>query len=306
MSMKKILNLLVILLGVIVLVGCNKNENSLENEIKIITPYDAPHLALGGLLEVDNLNIEAVNGADNLKTALLKGTHDIVVAPINLGATLFNGGKTNYKVAAILTTNNAYIVTKKENKLDSLNDLNGEKVLAFGQTGVPGSLLKRLYSDYELDINNVDFTFASSSAVYSVFSEGSTDAKYALMSELQISKLVLINKIEVKTLDLCSVLGFNAVQACVFVNPNSNNLDDVNKVLELIEENVNWLNANPEEYASKVVSLNRVFEATTKEVIIRGIPLANITYKNAKEYNDEIDNILSIVGVKQPDDSFYY
>lgn len=304
--MKKILNLLVILLGVIILVGCNKNENSLENEIKIITPYDAPHLALGGLLEVDNLNIEAVNGADNLKTALLKGTHDIVVAPINLGATLFNGGKTNYKVAAILTTNNAYIVTKKENKLDRLNDLNGEKVLAFGQTGVPGSLLKRLYSDYELDINNVDFTFASSSAIYSVFSEGSTDAKYALMSELQISKLVLINKIEVKTLDLCSVLGSNAVQACVFVNPNSKNLDDVNKVLKLIEENVNWLNANPEEYASKVVSLDRVFEATTKEVIIRGIPLANITYKNAKEHKDEIENILSIVGVKQPDDSFYY
>lgn len=304
--MKKILSLLVLMLTIILIAGCDNSKNSLENEVKIITPYDTPHLALGGLLEEVNINIEAVNGADNLKTALTTNSHDIVIAPINLGVMLFNGGKSDYKVAAILTMNNTHIVTNKDNKLTSFNDLKNEKVIAFGQNGIPGSILKKLYSDYEFDINNVDFTFGSSSAVYSVFSKGSTDAKYALISELQISKLVLIDKLEIKTLDLCKELGVDVPQACIFINPNSKKLDDVNKVLEMIEINVNWLNNNPEEYASKVITLDRIFGETTKEVIARGIPLANIVYKKGRDYQNEINNILNILGVKKPDDSFYY
>ena len=43
-----------------------------------------------------------------------------------------------------------------------------------------------------------------------------------------------------------------------------------------------------------------------KDVIVRSIPLTNIVYKDAKEYKDEINNVLSMLGLKNPDDSFYY
>ena len=303
--MKKIVLVICLLLSSLCISGCNKNK--LEDEVSIIVPYGSPYLAIGGLIEVENLKIEAVNGAQNLQMALVSGSHDIVIAPINLGAKLFNGGKSNYKIAAVLTLNNTYIITREENKLESFEDLENEKVLGFGQTGIPGSILTKLYNENSfLDINNVDFTFASSSAVYSVFSGGSSDAKYALMSEPEISKLVLNDNIKVKTLDLSKMLDINVVQACVYINPNSENLEEVERVLSMIKDNVSFLNNNPNEYVDKILSLDRTFNETGKEVLIRSIPLTNIVYKEAMEYKTEINNILSILGVKNPDDSFYY
>ena len=188
-----------------------------------------------------------------------------------------------------------------------MNDLVGQKVLAFGQTGIPGSILTKVYNDNSnLDINNVDFTNASSAAVYSIFAGGSSDAKYALMSEPEISKLVLNDKIEVKTLDLCKQLGVDVPQACVYVNPNSSNKEDVTKVLTLISENVKSLNADPASYADKVLPLDRAFESMGKDLIVRSIPLTNIVYKDAKESKTEITNILSLLGVASPKDEFYY
>lgn len=327
--MKKVLSLLVMLFAVLSLAACNTNdlektpvetekeetenkptpeeEIELKKEIKLITPYGTPYLAIGGLIGTENLTIEAVNGPANLQTALVSGSHDIVIAPVNLGSKLYNAGKSAYQMAAVLTMNNAYIVTKAENKLDGLSDLSGQKVLAFGQTGIPGSLLTKLYTDNSnLNINDVDFTQASSAAVYSLFAGGSSDAKYALMSEPEISKLVLNDKIEVKTLDLCELLGIEVAQACVYINLNSENIEDVNKVLALISNNIKSLNENPTAYADKVIPLDRTFEAMGKEIIVRSIPLTNIVYKNAKDSKAEITTILSLLGVASPKDEFYY
>ena len=41
------------------------------------------------------------------------------------------------------------------------------------------------------------------------------------MSEPEISKLVVNDKKEIKTLDLTQVLGTDVPQACILVNPNS-------------------------------------------------------------------------------------
>lgn len=302
--MKKVFIFICILFVSLFVSSCNKNE--LEEEVSIIVPYGSPYLAIGGLLNTESLKIEAVNGAANLQTAFVSGSHDIVIAPINLGAKLYNGGKSSYKIAAVLTLNNTYIVTKEENKLDSINDLLDEKVLGFGQTGIPGSIISKVYEENNfLDISNIDFTFASSTAVYSVFVGGNNPAKYALMSEPEISKLVLNDNIKVRTLDLSKTLNVEVIQACVFVNPNSN-IEEINKVLSLISNNVSSLNQDSEAYADKVLSLDRTFEEMGKDVIVRSIPLTNIVYKDAKEFKDEINNILSILGVKNPDDSFYY
>ena len=124
--MKKIFVVISLLCVSLFISGCSKNK--LEEEVSIIVPYGSPYLAIGGLLENENLKIEAVNGAANLQTAFVSGSHDIVIAPINLGAKLFNGGKSAYKIASVVTLNNTYIVTKEENKLDSIRDLENEKV----------------------------------------------------------------------------------------------------------------------------------------------------------------------------------
>lgn len=301
--MKKILGFILLFIFTLTFSSCGKVE--LENEVTIITPYGTPYLALGGLLNEDNVKIDAVNGADGLKTALVKGEYDVVVAPINLGAQLFNKGNSKYVIEAVITMNNAFIVTDSTNKLDSIKDLVGQKVLAFGQTGIPGSVLKTLYTNNKFDQSLIDFSQASSSAVYSLFAGGSSEAKYALMSEPEISKLVLNDKKDIKTLDLTKELGVDVPQACIYVNPNSQKQNDINSLLKIIENNIKSLNKNPSKYADEIISLDRTFEAMTKEVIVRSIPLTNIVYKEADNFKIEINNILSILKVPNPSEEFY-
>lgn len=301
--MKKFFIFMFLIITTLSLASCGNVK--VENEVKIITPYGTPYLALGGLLDEENVKIDAVNGADGLKTALVKGEYDVVVAPINLGAQLFNKGNSKYVIEAVITMNNAYIITENGNKLDSIKDLEGQKVLGFGQTGIPGSVLKTLYTNNDLDQSLIDFSQASSSAVYSIFAGGPSDAKYALMSEPEISKLVLNDKKEVKSLDLTKELGVDVPQACIYVNPNSEKQNDIDNLLKLIENNIKSLNKNPSKYADEVIALDRTFEAMTKEVIVRSIPLTNIVYKEASNFKTEINNILTILGVPNPSEEFY-
>lgn len=301
--MKKLFSFIFLMIVTLSLASCGNAK--VENEVKIITPYGTPYLALGGLLNEENVKIDAVNGADGIKAALVSGSHDVVVAPINLAAQLFVKGNSKYVIETVITMNNAYIVTNSTNKLDSINDLAGQKVLGFGKTGIPGSVLRTIYKNNNLDDSLIDFTHASSTAVYSVFAGGSSDAKYALMSEPEISKLVIKDKKDVKTLDLTKVLGADVPQACILVNPNSEKQEDINNLLKIVESNVKYLNKNPEKYADEIISLDRTFEVMTKEVIVRSIPLTNIVYKKANNFKTEINNILTILGVPNPSEEFY-
>ena len=301
--MKKILSLILLTIMSLSLFSCGNVK--LENEVTIITPYGTPFLALGGLLNEENVKIDAVNGADGIKTALVKGEYDVVVAPINLAAQLYNKGNSKYVIDAVITMNNAYIVTAKENKLDSINDLKNEKISAFGASGIPGNVLKTLYKNNNLDESLIDFSLASSSAVYAAYAKNTLEAKYVLMSEPEISKLVVNDKKDIKTLDLTKELGIDVPQACILVNPNSDKQEDIDSLLKIIENNIKSLNKNPEKYADEILPLDRTFEAMTKEVIVRSIPLTNIVYKKASSFKSEIENILTILGVANPNEEFY-
>lgn len=301
--MKKILSFILLTIMSLSLFSCGNVK--LENEVTIITPYGTPFLALGGLLNEENVKIDAVNGADGIKTALVKGEYDVVVAPINLAAQLYNKGNSKYVIDAVITMNNAYIVTAKENKLDSINDLKNEKISAFGASGIPGNVLKTLYKNNNLDESLIDFSLASSSAVYAAYAKNTLEAKYVLMSEPEISKLVVNDKKDIKTLDLTKELGIDVPQACILVNPNSNKQEDIDSLLKIIENNIKSLNKNPEKYADEILPLDRTFEAMTKEVIVRSIPLTNIVYKKASSFKSEIENILTILGVANPNEEFY-
>ena len=311
--MKKIICFLCLIV-VMMLSACKIKEQApalpeidLNSEVSILVPSGTPYLAIAGLLNNSKIKIEISNGPDKLQAALPNGSHDIIIAPVNLGANLYNKKNSKYQISHILTTNNTYIVTRSENKLDSIMDLAGEKVIAFGATGIPANVLKRVYLNNNLDLSLVDFSSSSSAAVYSLFAGNTTNAKYALMSEPEISKLVLKDRLDLNVMDLAKVLDCDIAQACVYVNPDSENSDDINSVLNLMNEMVNYLNKYPEGYADSVLILDesRTLDAMGKDVIVRSIPLTNIVFKEAKTNKDVIESILNILGVSLPDDSFY-
>lgn len=300
--MKKILLVFSLILLSFMMISC---EKKLKNEIKIITPAGTPYLAIGGLLDEKNISIEAVNGAANLQTALVANEYDIVIAPINLGAQLYKKGNSKYQAAAIITQNNAYLVAKDGAKLDSWEDLKGEKVIAFGQTGIPGKLLTNFYNSHEeLNIDDVSFVYSSSVECYSAFITSSE--KYALISEPEVSKLKLVNDMSVKTYDLTQDYG-DVPQACVFVNPKSNK-ESIDLVLKMISDNIKYLNDNASKYANEVVKLERRFEVMGVELIKTVIPTINIVYQKASDAKtkEAILRTLNLVGAPNPGEEFYY
>lgn len=311
--MKKLVLLCSLLFVFIALVGCTKpkpettcttplEEIKLNQEVKLLTPGGIPYLGLGGLIGTTNLTIEAVSGADPLKASLIKGDYDIIVAPINLGAMLYNKNSSKYQLAAILTMNNAYLVASADKKLDSILDLKDNDVIAFGETGIPGSLLKKVYETNNLSLENVDFTAASSQAAMQLWL--SNQDKYVLLSEPEISKLVIEYQIALKTLDLRKVSTSNLPQAALFVNPNTDK-DLIDKALNLIANNVNSLNNDPNLYAANIVSKDRIFNAMGLDVIKRALPLASITYRNDESIKKDIANVLELLGVSIPNEEFY-
>lgn len=300
--MKKIL---ICLLMLLCLVGCKTNK--LDNEVSIIVPNGIPYLAVAGIKEETNIKMDTVSGAENLQAALLGNNYDIVIAPINLGAKLYGASKSSYKLVAPITYNNAYIVGRSHLHLESLSDLSDKDVIAFGQTGIPGSILTKIYQDNKdiLDINDVDFSLKSSANVYASFLGEDNKDQYALMSEPEISKLKLINNIDIKTLDLCSILETNIAQAAIFVNPNSNK-EDIDIVLEKIKINIRYLNESPSMYVDKVLKIDeQFFSSIGKDIMINMIPNAKIEYGIASRKTDceVIVNLLEITGVN---DEFYY
>ena len=312
--MRKIVNTFSMLLLFLLMVSCSIDKNAaelpkveLENEVSILVPSGTPYLALCGLLNSEKIKVDISNGPSGLQSALPSGAYDIVVAPINLAVNLYNKGNSGYQVSHILTANNTFVVTKNENKLDSILDLKDEKVLAFASNGIPANILRKVYNDNQLDISNVDFSLASSAAVYSLFAGGSTDAKYVLMSEPEISKLIINDKMSINVLHLSKVLDADIAQACLYVNPNSKNIDDINKVLNLIGELVEYLNLYPKAYADAVLQLDesRTLIAMGKDVIVNSIPQTSIIFKEAKTNKSDIENTLNMLGVDLPNDSFY-
>ncbi len=313
--MKKVLSLLSLILLMVVMVSCGEEKKpeapkempsvTLSSKVRVLTPGGMPYVALGGLLFNDNIEITVADGPKALAPALMKGEYDIIVAPVNLGAQKFNEGSLKYVVSHIITGNNAYIVSKTE--LNSFNDLAGKEVLAFGKEaslGIPGTALKKAYEMNSLDIANVKFNYDSSANVYTNFK--APGANYALMSEPEISKMIINDKADIKTLDLKTVLGTDFAQACVYVNPNSTNSEDVNKVLTLMGEMNKVLNEDTEFYVDSILPLDRMFnDAYGKEVLVRCIPLSNIVFKDAKANKEYIENTLNLLGIPLPTDAFY-
>lgn len=255
-----------------------------KEEVKILTPSGTPLMAIGGLIGTDGVNIEAVNGPENLVAGLSKGEYDIIVAPLTAGAKLSIAGKSKYKLEAVVTTNNTYIMAKGTTTLTNISDLSGKKVIAYGQNNTPDIALKNALKNN--DIEDADITYETDVTTAMSTFMGGSDYDYCLIAEPQISK-IKNNGANIKTLDLSNYMSTTIYQAGIFVNPNANQTR-CDEVISDIKTNITYLNANPTEYAEKVESKNQFFTTMTKEVLALSIPNANISFIKAKDNKDNI------------------
>ena len=299
--MKRVLSIIVILLILCLFIGCDKKD---DKKYKVIIPSGTPLIALGNLIDDDNFDIEVVNGSDPLQAAFVSGEYDMIVAPFNLGAKLFLAGKSKYLLESIITTNNTYLISREEFK--TIEELKGKKTLAYGAGSMPFIGLKALSDDNELalDITQLNSGVADVAASFLANKEN-----YDLYMMAEPNLTILKTKTTLYSIDVSKELNTTLVQACLFVNSESE-VSDI--VLNKIKDNINYLNSKPAEYAKKVIDKHDFFKNLGEENLKNAIPNCNIVYKKASENSEIIEStyvllnkyVPSLLNGSKPDESF--
>lgn len=281
-----------------------------KEEIKILTPSGTPLMAIGGLIGSEGVDVEAVNGPETLLSGLQNKTHDIIIAPLTAGAKLSIAGKSAYKLEAVVTTNNTYIISKGTTTLTNISDLVGKKVIAYGQNNTPDIALMNALKTNDIDKTEVDITYENDVTTATSTFMGGSDYDYCLIAEPQLTSLKSKGN-TLNVLDLSAYMSTTIYQAGIFVNPEANQTR-CNEVINDIKENITYLNTNPTEYAASVESKNAFFTKMTKEILAASIPTANISFIKASEnkaninaYFAEVNNYKAQILNGMVTDEFY-
>lgn len=288
--MKKI----VLILLMVLLVGCAPLKSE---KAKIIVPNGTTYLGIGTLKNNDKYHIENVDGAIALKTAFVNNEYDIIIAPLNLGAQLFVKKNSDYKLSAIITLGNNYIISKKP--LNNISELQGKTILGFGEANTPDIVLKKA-----LLTNNIAAKIEYQNSINEVvplFIQGKYE--YALAAEPVITKIKEDKKIELYVLNLNEYVDFSVFQAGIFVKDNS--LINIEKVLKDIKNNIKYMNNNPKDYAKEIVGLDVYFTDLGENIISKSIPQSNIVFMEAKSNVEDIERYLEEIGYEKPERDFY-
>ena len=299
--MKKIL-LMLMMVGVI-LTGCSTSKSA--DEMKILTPNGAPALSLVGVYEdvTKNGKINIVEGSDLVSSELMKADseYDAIVAPINLGCQLLAKGKTDYKLAGVLTWGNLYLV---ENEGVQNNEL-----AAFGEQAVPGMIFK-LVKDSNDVMKNAKVTYYNAvSDVQAQVLAGKV--QYALMAEPAATATIAKAKQNGKTIKNIASLqelyqkqtnskqaGYP--QAAIFVK----NKEDVKELLVKLDEFTNKEavkeDNNIEELVNKIGA--ETFGVPNAAIAAKTWKNQNIHYQEATAVKDDIKSILKTFHIEYSDD----
>lgn len=163
--MKKKLTAVMLLVALVLSIGlltaCNKgNKKGNGNDVTLsfAAPEGTPALAIARLITDNksisgkNVNYKIVNPS-NIAKEMQAGLSDLVIMPVNAGATLINKGA-DYKLVSVAVDGSLYLVGKigKSETATTLtiDDIKGKKIACIGQQGVPGLVFR-----YILKANNI-------------------------------------------------------------------------------------------------------------------------------------------------------
>jgi len=296
---KNLLKVFMLVFAFVALIGCG--EVKVEEEVKIIVPQGNPFIAVGNLVGEENINIESVNGAAGVKAGLVGGEYDIVIAPLNLGAQLYNAGQSKYVLDSVIALGNTYIISNKDTKLDSISDLQDKTILAYSQGGTPDIILQ-----YALKQNNVTAVIEyqpSLAEVVPFFVQGKYD--YILAAEPVITNLKVNKNKELNIINIQDVVDSTIMQAAIFVNPNSEKQDSIDAVISKIKDNIKEMNKDPEGYANSIIEKDVYFKDLGANIMTQSIPNSNLDFVKAKDNKAKVESYLTMIGYKLPDEAFY-
>lgn len=291
--MKKIISLL--LMMSFVLAGCSSDSSKKANEMKVLTPSGATALSLLGVYDEVNKNgeIKIVEGSDLLSSEFVKkdSEFDAIVAPINMGCQLIAKGKTDYRLAGVLTWGNLYLVQNQS--------VNNNQLAAFGEQAVPGKILN-IVKDSIDTIKSAKVTYYNAvSDVQAQVLAGKV--QYALMAEPAATATIAKAKQSGTTLNIIASLqeayqkktgsketGYP--QAAIFVK----NKDDVKDLLSQIDTFTNTEAVKKDNNIQSLIDQigAETFGVPSSAIAAKTWTNQNIHYQDASTVKDDIQSIL--------------
>jgi len=303
MKYKKVV-LCLLLLFTLVLTSCQSN-NKETNQLKVMTPAGSPLISMATVLQ--DTNYQVVNGPNLLTAEFQKAEYDIIVAPVVLGATLYNKGASAYQLQSVIGWGNLYLVGR--NQIKSINELENKTIIAFGEHATPGIVLQTALSDVNSQVTYYD----SVSDVVGPLKMNKFD--YALISEPVLSILINSSEVELFVFDLQTVQSLpKIVQFGVFINPNSNKISSILEFSNKIKESVESLNKDTATHIGSILSKYRELETYDETVLVNSVSKMNLEYKKTDDSEEEVNEFFKflvnrnnqLLGGKVPDKAFYY
>lgn len=193
--MKKKLTAVMLLVALVLSIGlltaCNKDDNKGNGNDVTLTfaaPEGTPALAIARLITDNksisgkNVNYKIVNPS-NIAKEMQAGLSDLVIMPVNAGATLINKGA-DYKLVSVAVDGSLYLVGKSETATTAtttltIDDIKGKRIACIGQQGVPGLVFRYILK--ENNINIVDSPEnVTENSVYIKYASDGLQAKTAV------------------------------------------------------------------------------------------------------------------------------
>lgn len=299
--MKKILLLVV---SILLCAGCtfhavNRTESMEAADLKILSPSGAPALSLLGLAKDSQENITVVEGTDILQASFVNPNpeYDIILAPTNLGVKLAQAGKTEYRLASVITWGNLYIVQNQASSEIT-------KLAAFGQQAVPGLVFERVKD--LIALGELTYYNAVTEAQAALLS-GNADA--ALIAEPAATASILKAKETGK--DFAVVYDIQLLwehqtgskgfpQAGIFVRETETNAEAVNQFLSIVEDSMNQYQSYAENNQSHLIAADidlagaDFFGVPNSKIIETCYSKLGLNYRHAKECEKELTDFLSL------------
>ena len=299
--MKKFLSMLMVAL-LLCCTACAENVT-----MKASAPSGAPALALA-TLAVENPENYTFVAADTISAEFVNATADFIIAPVNAGAKLYKLGKSDYKLAAVVSWGNLFFASQKEGF--TLEDMTTAEVTLFGENTINAAV-----AEYSLAQNGV--TPASVAYLASAANTQSlllTDAEAIVLTAepaLTAAKMKNPAITAYAMNDLYkAVTGYEGYpQAALFVKGETLNSqpEAVAAFLKAVEASCEKATTDVEAVADAAVALEIL---PNKKVALSAIPGCSIRYVSALEARTQIEAVanidLSQFGGALPADDFYY
>lgn len=278
-------------------------EFTSDNTYSVLAPTGAPGYALLPLADNESVSLELVDGADALQAAFVNpdSEYDVIAAPTNLGAKLISAGKTEYRLAAVLTTGNLYIVGTSEDVLSG----NGTIAL-FGEQAVPGLVYQKLQPTATMTEQWYNAVTDAQAALLSGNADAALLAEPAATAAIAKGKEAGMNLMKVADLQqLWGDEGYPMASLFIKEDTYDNNKEDMAQMIDVLKNYADGVKSGDIDVAADLdgVSDPTIFGSVSSAMVAKTYTAMGINPDYARGQEESLQSFLDLFSVTLSDDA---